>query len=774
MKILPAYAATALVLAWSSSPAMPQTQATQKSDAVPLPAGARLPEWPKPTLVEMRGEAPVLKSGGLELVHSRDTFGGFVVRVSGQPVAIGQNRPMVAYVTENRLMWIDLAHAAARRFWVQGTDASLESNFECTDASGARWKLVQTFRQGRIPETIDVKSSVTVNQDRAVAFLPMFMAFPGAASFGQDKGQGLLAGLEYLENEPSSSEADVIGPAAKRQVPDSLKLTFPLMVIQSRGSYLALSWQMRQQFCAIYDSPDRLFGSGGHAMGLLFPGSNGEDRQEGSLLPRRAQVLPAGAVLTLNATLLGGRGQSVVPAVQQYVRLRPLPPIPSTLSLTDYVTQASGGWLDSKIRENGLVRHAILGGNFPPGQAADAAMWIDWLAERNNDLRARLRQTASNVLGAVTSPDLNIAGVGHVRYPVAALIYGHVEENAVQAAERARRLLAGFEPDGSLKYHPRTGGPDYGKTHYTNEANGLTSRSVLDCLEAAAFCGDRALLSAALDKLRAMDRFRGGVPRGAQTWECPLHTPDILASAQMVRAYTLGYELTGDAALLDQARYWAWTGVPFVYLVSPTAHPVGLYSTIAVFGATQWQAPVWMGLPVQWCGLVYADSLYRLVRHDPTGPWKRLADGVTASGIQQSWQAMATDTQGLLPDSFVLRTQHRNGPAINPATVQACAVHFFGQTPVYDFWACRSNNLRVHAPGEISNTREQPGRVSFEVIPAFNRPCFVLVNGLMKEPQLTLNGKPMPCSAPNEFRADEGRLVLRIEGKTRVELSVAQ
>src|SRR6266404_9975202 len=224
----------------------------------------------------------------------------------------------------------------------------------------------------------------------------------------------------------------------------------------------------------------------------------------------------------------------------------------------------------------------------------------------------------------------------------------------------------------------RTGEDNHSKTHSSNEANGFTSRPVQYLLEAAAFSGDHDLLAGALERLRAMKKFHNGVPRGAQTWECPLHIPDILASAHLVRAYTLGYELTGETQFLQQARYWAWTGVPFVYLVNPTDRPVGLYGTIAVFGATQWKAPVWLGLPVQWCGLVYAEALYRLVRDDPAGPWKRLADGITASGVQQSWPSTDRAMQGLLPDSFVLRTQHRNGPAINPATLLASATRFFG------------------------------------------------------------------------------------------------
>ena len=36
-------------------------------------------------------------------------------------------------------------------------------------------------------------------------------------------------------------------------------------------------------------------------------------------------------------------------------------------------------------------------------------------------------------------------------------------------------------------------------------------------------------------------------------------------------------------------------------------------------------APLWIGLPVQWCGLVYGDAIRGFARHDPSGPWIELA-----------------------------------------------------------------------------------------------------------------------------------------------------
>jgi len=38
------------------------------------------------------------------------------------------------------------------------------------------------------------------------------------------------------------------------------------MAIQNEGRFLALTWQTRPHFVPLYDSPDRLFASGGHVM----------------------------------------------------------------------------------------------------------------------------------------------------------------------------------------------------------------------------------------------------------------------------------------------------------------------------------------------------------------------------------------------------------------------------------------------------------------------------------------------------------------------------
>jgi hypothetical protein len=199
-------------------------------------------------------------------------------------------------------------------------------------------------------------------------------------------------------------------------------------------------------------------------------------------------------------------------------------------------------------------------------------------------------------------------------------------------------------------------------------------------------------------------------------------------------------------------------------LVNPVDKEIGPYTTIAVFGATGWRAPVWMGLPVQWCGLVYADALYRFHDDAVAGDlWRKLADGITAAGIQVSWPPSDNDRQGLLPDSFILRQQLRDGPAINPGTVQACAARFF-KRPLYD---CRAvGKAIVHAPGEII-----PDRNAFTVNLWPRWPAWVLVNGLSKRPQVKINGQSIEVAAPHEYDETLGSLRLQLKGKMKVELN---
>jgi hypothetical protein len=298
-------------------------------------------------------------------------------------------------------------------------------------------------------------------------------------------------------------------------------------------------------------------------------------------------------------------------------------------------------------------------------------------------------------------------------------------------------------------------------------------------LEGAVLSGDKELATKAielLDKLTAL--YADTVPRGAQTWEVPLHTPDVLASAHMVKAYTLGYILSGQERHLEQAKYWAWTGVPFVYLYSPTPGRVGPYATIAVLGATNWKAPLWLGRPVQWCGLVYASALHLLSEYDPQGPWKQIAQGITATGLQMSWSRSDAERQGLLPDFFDLSAQIAAGPAINPGTVQAHAPELYGKGKLYDLKRLPRRGWFIHAPCAIREVSEGKDRITFTTDGWGEKPYDVIISGISEEPgEVSVrvvgdNSQRQSAlrRAEMQFNSEQSILVIALKGKSQIQV----
>ncbi|MGA2500740.1 MAG: hypothetical protein ABSH20_23630, partial [Tepidisphaeraceae bacterium] len=584
------------------------------------------PQFPAPTPPNLDANDPTIRSGPLSLTYAPDQFATFEVMLAGKRLATGHNHLLAAYTADDNIRWFDLLKSGKTRATADRIGLSVDSTF--TDPDGGQWHLLQRFTSAR-DDSLAVAIELSADRDRDVLHFPLLVLLPGLGSFGKHKTQALLPGLEYLDrDELSSSELDIVGPGAIRRVPDPLKFTIPLMTVVADQQYVALAWQPQEDLAALFDSPDRSLNSDAHAFALLFPGAMPTVREDGQVLPHTPVRLISNTPIRATATIFAGPGRSAVAALQHYARLNPLPPAPPLPQAETYARNTALGWLDSATRVDSRFRHAWPG-SFQPLPVADAALYMNSLAPllRNDPLAARLRQAATGSLAGIRPENYLHALVSHIRTPAQALAFDQAIPAVDAARQHAKAMLARFAPDGSIAY--KAGDVDYGKGHFAPDANGLTAQIVLQALQSASLAGDPQLIDAALAKLAAMNKFDDGAPRGAQTWEVPLHTPDILASAHLVDACVLGYELTGDQQHLHRARYWAWTGLPFVYLHTPPGvEPRGAlpYATIAVYGATQWRAPNWMGLPVQWCGLVYADALHHLAPYDKSLGWAAIAN----------------------------------------------------------------------------------------------------------------------------------------------------
>ncbi len=752
-------------------PDSPGPTVLRRLQFLPLVPIASPPPPGVPVVVDLPADALAVKQGAVSVAHDPRRWNVLSVSVGGERMADTDPSEALACWLDQRSVPIDPnAGSIESRRLADGIEVTATVREATDPAKAATWRF--TRRISRAEGGVRIETGIAVDRRREVVHLPWLTLYAGLGTFGGGKSQALLPGVEYLDDEPSSNEKELRGPAANRLLVDPAKVCFPSMVLAADDRWLAVDWQPGAVPASpLFDSPDRLGRSGGHLLGLLSPAAwffaGVPARFDGELDVYRGVALEPGKPVSLTVTLRGGSGNTVLNAVAERVRIDGLPPLP-TIAATD---QADGGldaacrllahgWLDSAARDGTRWRHAVWEGRFAPQPAADVPAFLLWLAAHVSDppVADRLRRTAAETLAAL--PPGAAGPIGHLSRPSLPLLLrpspaadGSVGEAILSAAASARGIAADLAARGGRDRYI-AGKTDYAATLGADHCNGFTALRAEAMLEAAALTGDEETIQAALATLDLVAKAypAGEVPRGAQPWEMPLHTPDILASARMTRCHVLGHLLDGDPARLEQARLWAWSGVPFVYLRDPLPGPVGRYATIGVLGATDWVAPVWIGQPVQWCGLVYAGALHDLARVEggETAPWRTLARGITRSGLQMTFPIDdPAGRGGLLPDYWLFGSGRGDGPAINPGTVQATLAEAFDTPALVTASRIERGPAAVgghvlHLPGEVRRVTSSDTSVTVDVVLWPEEPSRLILTRVATLPRsVTWNGEPI-------------------------------
>jgi len=459
------------------------------------------PSLDKPEVFDRNGGSLCsVKSGSLEFEHYGERWGRLAFKVNGVEMAAGYDSEPIGFVFNERTEWISLKNAeVAFDNRPDRNECSIAATFE--DGEGGEWKIKRTVKASEQKGTLEVMVELAVNKDRDVVYVPWLTIFPGLGTFGERKYQGLFSGLEYLCDEPSSSQADIATPDHVRRVPDPVKITFPLMAIAQDGRYIGVIWEPSELVSASFDSPDRIYNSVAHVMSLSGP-AVGERRFENDFCAHTPFKLNANEPLKMSMLIIGGKGKTVVPAVKHYVALKGLPAVSEFKGGFDVaVDLLAHGWLDSKINEDALFRHAVWGDSFPASPAADAAVFIDWLAEHTTDeaLRKRLDEAKDRALDRIPATQPFSSSVSHVHLPTASLVFGRTYEFVQQRRNESLNLLKDFDNRGVKLYTPR--GTDYSRTHFAKHANGLSGSQMVRILEGATLSADKELVVEALELL---------------------------------------------------------------------------------------------------------------------------------------------------------------------------------------------------------------------------------------------------------------------------------
>ncbi len=622
------------------------------------------------------------------------------------------------------------------------------------------WRLVVKFTPVAGQPLFAARYTLTAAAPRKLLAFDGPMLYAGEGNGGAVKTDALFPGLEWLvAGEESSSSLDFAPdhPDRVRYVPHPAKVTIPLMAVRTAGGAAGLLWRdvMRQQ--PVFASPDNFEHRNGHLMGLMLP-TVADGLPENSRECAEPVALPAGAARTIEAEIFVQRDAADALTAMDLWFKRNGVPEPQPIPRGNYVAEvefSSRAYMQTLWEEAGQGWWPYRSGPAPGYKVAprpefcfDLLMASKLLPELNPELSAKCLGRANRVAekaGFVphTGDDLRFAS-GDVFAGVETLAQAALGAMSSQRDDGSWRFDADRKDEGVFK------GCDYNELGADDAAElGTCARNAYTVLRLARITGDGEALASGLRALKFMERFT--VPRAARVWEAPVHSPDILAAADAIEAYLEAWWLTGHAAHLAQARRWARAGLPFVYVWNPLDKPWLRYASIPVFGAS-WMKWSWIGRPVQWNGLRYANALLKLTPHDARFQWQRVAEGIIRSAMYQ--QSADEKDHGLWPDSIGAVDGKKSGWIFAPRHILTPVYRLLGHDEEPSTLILRRGALPllVTSRARFDKATDGGGAVSFEVEFPPDEPGAVLICGIAKPAGVFVDGKPA-----NEFLGSDSR-----------------
>jgi hypothetical protein len=507
---------------------------------------------------------------------------------------------------------------------------------------------------------------------------------------------GIFGGLEFLEPGWRSSSDRAVGDRfADRWTPHPFKITLPVMAIEAGGVTTALMWQPGSERmvdnimpAATFASPNFLDDQPNHLMKLSAP-TIPRWRNENGLMASTPFNMTAKRLVSLGCSLYAEMGLSAVMTARRWYQVYQIPlppPSPHDDKATYDLLAEHFGQTMYWPKEKGWRHYWYLDKNSGPVPFMIAELTAHALTTGEKKWVERTGIAGRSIIDTLGPLSSRLSGV-HAAAK-AAIASMHADGtwlflNTPKARQQAREFTNG-------KYD------SLGEDNSTSL--GTCVQAALPILHAALLTGQDEYVQASVKALNAMRQFR--VPRGAQVWEVHKDIPDIRAAALAVEAFHIGAQITGDRSYYDDAAYWAWAGVPFLYswhvpieqtpgtvvashdrddwnrsalpLHEAFQNPnrqITPFATVPVLGPTFYVVN-WFGVVVQWCGLEWAWKVIELDRDSPDWMLRQVADGVVRSGLQQMYDR--PPWTGLYPDVWDLQTNRAQGAFICAQLPLAC------------------------------------------------------------------------------------------------------
>ncbi|MBI4326230.1 MAG: hypothetical protein HY674_13345, partial [Chloroflexi bacterium] len=725
--------------------------------ARPIPSGGDLLE--KPTLMRM-GNDLILGNKYLRLVFPANDFGYGVFAVD-----VNKDRQWQRMALANCLSYVAVKHdqEIERHFiWAQqfkpligaAGQAGIEFSGITQDGAGRKWSSQFSFTLAD-QDRVKVEYETIPDQDGSLVVLQGPTLYVGEGTFGVKKDDGLFCGLEWLVgDEASSSNLDMHDPDYYvRFVPHPNKITIPLMAFGKDGAAIALYWDCLQKWdgtntrpAAVFSSPNFIDHQENNLMGLFLPSVPewvGQNNLEAAKTPcpiRKETPLR----LTAWITCVTPAKQSIACLPRWFETFGV--PAPAPLPRGDYVKEIEFSmraffeslWIESEQKwwTTKGAGELLSGKALPPHYAFQlrmaAAMTADESLRRKYNDRAALAER----LGGFTS-----------QWDDLGFTWGSPAATLLGLGNRAAAHLDSMGDDGSWRFRTRIEtngifkGMDYALLGPDKAAEvGTCARNAYEILRFARMTGDAETFGAVEPSLKFMEQFT--VPRAAQVWECPVHSPDILAAADAVEAYLEAYRYAGDRHFLDEAIRWAWRGLPFLYMWNPPGNEMLRYASIAILGGS-WYAGSWIGQPVQWNGLRYAYAVLKLADHDQTMPWKKIGEGITISAMYQ--QDATGPNVALWPDSFSALDASKSSWVFEPGMIMknVCRILDRDIEPATTMAGTGKERLMINSRAKVSEVSWNKEVLKFISRFPHGESGYVMIASIDKPTQVRLNGAPL-------------------------------
>jgi len=574
------------------------------------------------------GQGITLASRKLRLLWPRNTQGYGLAEIQVRQNHSWRTMGVLPYLARLRFrdsQGATVEHAfAANEAKAKGTAVSFASKW--VDAEGAAWRCESEFELRPGERWVECSTSLSVNQPRDILLCEGPLLLAGEGSTGAVKDMALFPGLDFIGRGERSSA--VWNPRTVEQdtrvAPHPIKTTIPFMAVSFRDAVVGLMWNGLERWDDIHDCVSARFecpNSGEHydhnRLSLFVPTVPEWVPENGAEAAKPYRLAPGGR-LQFRFQLVARADASALDVQRDRLDRHDVPDVPpKPWDYDEFARRAIDAENEFRYEPEHLTwRHGNrVRGQFNPQVCT--VMWLDAMRTIDPKRRTFLRERVLKATDAHRDR-MELSLPFHV---------GMMKPALLGCREMIQGIMDRQLANGGWGLRKKPGlGEWIGKDGTV--VSGTCAYEVMRLMRYALVTGAPDVYAAARRGLIALER--DPIPRGGQTWEVPVQVADVIVAAFAARAYLDAYRISGDAADLERAVYWAKAGVHFVYLWQHPSQPVMAGCSVPVYGNN------WFARPVQWCGREMLEPLLDLAQLNDELPWRRIAECIAVAYMQQT------------------------------------------------------------------------------------------------------------------------------------------